>query len=125
MTWAEWRFSARLAAQDPFVRWTSIATAAVFVLMSAFFMIRLLPNSWRVGVVTLHYNVYLGIDDVRSWPWLITIPAWAFALLAFDGLVAFGVHRKDKLASRTLVAIGAASTVLWAIGLFFLIVVNA
>lgn len=124
MTWAEWKFSARLGSQDRFIRWTALATAVVLVGMSAFFLWRLLPEGWRSGVVTLHYNVYLGIDDVRPWPWLFTLPGIAAVVTVVDVLCSLGLYRQNPLASRTIMATGFITTALWAIGSFFLILVN-
>lgn len=124
MRWEEWKFSARLATQDRFIRWTAIGTAVLIMGMSAFFLWRLLPEGWRSGVITLHYNVYLGIDDVRAWPWLFALPGAAIATAAVDILFALGFFRQNKLASRTIVAVGFIAAVLWALGSFFLILVN-
>ncbi|MBI4139006.1 hypothetical protein HY479_02535 [Candidatus Uhrbacteria bacterium] len=124
MQWVEWKFSAQRAAQDTFSRVMVIGAAVILVAFSAFLLIRLVPEGRQAGVITLHYNVYLGIDDVRPWPWMFVLPASAFALLAADILFAVGVFRRDPLASRTLFATAFATAALWAVGIFFLVSVN-
>ncbi|MBU1348661.1 hypothetical protein KJ781_01170 [Patescibacteria group bacterium] len=125
MRWEEWRFSAKRAIQDPFVRWTTVGTVVLYVGISVLYLVRVLPDAWRSGVTVLHFNVYLGIDDVRSWPWAFTVPGFALGMLLLDVLLALGFHRQDTHASRTIVAIGALSMAIWATATVFLILVNA
>lgn len=124
MRWEEWKFSARLAVQDVFVRWTGLAAIIMVIGMSSFLLWRLLPEGWRSGVITIHYNVYLGIDDVRPWPWIFALPGAALIVLLVDILIAFGMFRHSALASRTIIAMGGVAAILWAIGIFFIILVN-
>jgi hypothetical protein len=124
MQWEEWKFSARRASQDFFIRWVTVTAFLILIGMTIFFLKRLLPEGWRSGVVTLHYNVYLGIDDVRPWWWLFFIPGAAGGLFLMDVLLAASLFRMNALASRTILAIGAASLLVWAVGCFFLIRVN-
>lgn len=125
MSWEEWKFSARRAVQDPFIRWTLLGGLMLLIGMTVFLLRRLLPEGWRIGTITLHYNVYLGIDDVRPWWWIFFVPGIALVLFVADILIAFGLFRTNALGSRTIVAIGAVSLIVWAVGCFFLIRVNA
>lgn len=125
MRWEEWKFSARRAVQDPFVRWTTVGTVVLFVGMSVLYLVRILPDALRSGVTVLHFNVYLGIDDVRTWPWAFVVPGFALGMLALDVLVSLGLHRQDTHASRTIIGIGAVSMAIWAAAVVFLILVNA
>lgn len=124
MRWEEWKFSAQLSAQDRFIRWTVLTMAILMIGMSVFFLWRLLPEGWRSGVITYHYNVYLGIDDVRSWPWLFFWPGIAVGMAMTDLVFALGLYRRNALASRTILGVGLVATILWAVGSFFLILVN-
>ncbi len=124
MRWEEWAFSARLGWQDAYVRWTSLAMVFLVCISGGFFLIRLLPEGWRSGVITMHYTIYLGIDDVRPWPWIFFIPGTALGTIACDVLIALGLYRRHALASRTVLTAGLATTIVWAVGLFFLLRVN-
>ncbi|MFA5935232.1 MAG: hypothetical protein WC787_00020 [Patescibacteria group bacterium] len=124
MRWEEWKFSARLGSQDAFLRWTSILAMFIVFAMGIFLMVRVLPEGWRSGVVTFHYNIYLGIDDVRPWPWIFAVPGAAILTIAFDVLFSLGLFRKHPLASRTMMVVALASAIAWAIGSFFLMLVN-
>ena len=124
MTLDEWRFSARLAWQDRYVRWFTIANAALLLLSSSFLLWRLIPEGARSGVLTFHYNIYLGIDDVRSWSWIFAIPGGAAAVFLLNTSVSFGVFRNDALASRALVALATAVLVVGGVASFFLVLIN-
>jgi hypothetical protein len=124
MRWAEWRFSARLAWQDPFIRWTTIVTALFIVGMGAFILWRLIPEGVRASVLTLHYNVYLGIDEVRPWQWIFVLPGGMAAILVVNTVFSFGFYRNHALAARAVCALAAMMALLWGIGSFFLILVN-
>ncbi|MBP9869493.1 hypothetical protein KBC59_02975 [Patescibacteria group bacterium] len=125
MRWEEWRFSARLAWQDRFVRGTSISSAAIVVAMSTFLLVRLIPEGLRTGVLSLHYTIYLGIDDVGPWPWILLVPGGMLTLLIADAVAVYGLFRKDALAARALAGLALVTSIVWAVTSFFLIAVNA
>lgn len=103
----------------------TIASLALTVGMSVFVLWRLVPEGLRAGVLTMHYTIYLGIDDVRSWPWIFLLPTGMMSLMTVSVLCTFGLFRRDPLASKTLSATLLASAVLWSLSVFFLIIVNA
>ncbi|MCI0479510.1 hypothetical protein L0Y59_03115 [Candidatus Uhrbacteria bacterium] len=125
MRWEEWKFSAKRALQDPFIRWTTAGTVVLHVAMSVLYLVRILPDAWRSGVTVLHYTVYLGIDDVRSWPWAFAITGSALGMFVLDVLVALGLFRQDPHAARTVITAGAVCMIVWAVAVSFLILVNA
>lgn len=124
MKWEEWKFSARRALQDRFISWTTAAAVVLFAAASAYFLMRVLPRGWETGAVILHYNVYLGIDEILSWPWVFAVPGAALAVLALDFIAALSIFRLDPLASRVLIILGFFSILLWTIGCFFMVRVN-
>ncbi len=124
MTWAEWRFSAKRAWQDPIVRWVNIVSVVLWAGVSAFLLLRVIPASARSGIVTMHYNIYLGVDDVRSWPWILAIPGVAAAAILSNAAIAFGSYRTDALAARTLTLLSLIFMVLVSVTSFFLILIN-
>jgi len=124
MRWAEWRFSAKLGWQNRFIRWLTIVNALVIVFMSVFVLWRLIPEGLRASVLTMHYNVYLGIDDVRDWRWIFLLPGAMLVVFAGNLLFALGIYRHHALAAKVLVAFSSALTVLWCVGSFFIVLVN-
>lgn len=124
MTWEAWKFSAKLAWQDRYLRILGISTLVAFVVWTGFFAWRLIPEGMRSGVLVMHYNVYLGIDDVRPWPWIALSPSAFLALYTIDLVIAAGMYRSDAIAARALATIGSVTGILWGISSFFLILVN-
>jgi hypothetical protein len=124
MKWDAWRFSTKLAWQDRVIRWVLLATLVFFVGWSVFLLWRLIPEGTRSGVLILHYNIYLGIDDVRSWPWIFLFPGIMLGVLGLNTGFAVSLFRTDVLAARSLVILSAFLTAIWAIASFFLILVN-
>lgn len=117
-------FSVRLALRDPLIRWGSIANYAVFCIASGLFFWRVFPTIRRTGLITLHYSTYLGIDDVRAWPWMFLIPGIALTILLFDTMLALTLFQKDRLASRSLVAFQGVALFFWVLGVFFITRIN-
>ncbi len=124
MRWSDWRFSARLAWQNRTARWTMICTVLFYIAMTGVILSRLIPVGLRSGVLTLHYNVYLGIDEVRPWPWVFFSPAIMLGILLLNDVFALGLFRQDELAARTLFVITSALVLLWGVASFFTAAVN-
>lgn len=124
MRWDEWRFSATLAWRDLFVRSITIVSLILAGSMSGYAVWRLVPEGMRSGVLALHYTMYLGIDDVRAWPWLFALPVSMFALLILNAIVAAGIYRTDAFAARVVSALSCALTIVWSVGMFFIVRIN-
>ena len=120
----EWKFSLDVAWDDPWYRWQAIATVTLAILGSAVFLWRMIPEGLQSGLLVLHYNLYVGIDEVQPWPWVLALPV---ALLLIDGvdLLAAGfLFRRDRVASRVMLCIATLFTLLALCGGFFLTLVN-
>lgn len=124
MQWEEWNFSMKLAWQDFFFRWTILVAFTSFLAGSVFLLVNLIPIGWRTGILSLHYNVYLGIDDVRGWPYVFWLPVLMWLCLVTDVLAAGGMFRRDIVAARTLLGVGLIAILLWCAWVFFLVRVN-
>lgn len=124
MKWEEWRFSTKLALQDSFVRWMTLVTLVLYSGMTTFVLWKLIPLGLRSGLLTFHYNIYLGIDDVRPWEWIFFPLGIMLGVIIVNTFFAFRIFRTDKLGARTLVALSSAVCVLWVAGMFFLTMVN-
>ena len=124
MRWDEWRFSAKLAWQDLFLRWTIIGSILFFAGMTTFVLWKLVPIGLRSGVLTFHYNIYLGIDDVRAWKWIFYPLGGMLAVIVVNSSVALGIYRKNTLGARALLGLVISMCALWGVGIFFLTLVN-
>lgn len=124
MRWDAILFSVRQGVRDPFIRWTVLASALVYLAVTGFFIWSVLPTVRQTGLITLHYNTYIGIDDVRPWPWMFFIPGVVLLVLLFDTMVALLLFQKDRLAARAVMALGGGVLALWAVGMYFLTRIN-
>ncbi len=124
MTWEAWAFSAKRAWLNPFVRWTTVATALLLIVGTTFFFWRTLSRPRQNGSVILHYNVYLGIDEIGAWPWAFLLPGVWLAATALDLAFAYGSYRADPHLAVSLVASAALLAIPWAVALYYLSVVN-
>lgn len=120
----EWKFSLDVAWDDPWYRWQSVATILLVIGGSAFFLWRMIPEGLQSGLLVLHYNLYVGIDEVQPWPWVFALPAGLLAIVATD-LVASGfLFRHDRIASRVLLCAASTFVLLALVGAFFLSLIN-
>lgn len=124
MTWKEWRFSAHYAWQNRFIRSMLIINGGVIFFVSAWMLWRLIPEGMRAGVLVLHSNIYLGIDEVKPWPWIFLFPIGIILAFGVNAIAAFTVFREEELAAKTLVTVSASLTALWVLSIFFLVLVN-
>ena len=119
-----WMFSARLAWQRPYFRWMSLATVFMVVAGTLFFLGKILPMRTHTGTLVLHYNIYLGIDEVRSWMWALLLPSVWLLLTLLDLSVAFGSYRTDKQFAMSLIAFAFFWCLPWIGALFYLTLSN-
>lgn len=124
MQWSDWRFSAKRAWQNRYIRWVASVNGLVIVAGASFFLWKLIPVGLRSGVLVLHYNIYLGIDSVQAWPWIIAVPGGMLLVYLTNTVTALGLFRPDELAAKTLVTASLILTVVWCVGSFFIMRVN-
>lgn len=106
------------------MRWLSILALALPIFVGALFLFQTLPAAQNRGSLVYHYNIYLGIDDVRSWYWALLLPFTWFVLTLVDVAVAYGIYRTDAHLSAALVSFGLAWGLPWAGALFYLSLTN-
>jgi len=124
MVFSSWLFSAKLAWGRPWMRWLSLAAFIMPVIVGSLFIASVVPAVQLRGNLVYHYNIYLGIDDVRSWWWAIVLPLIWFICTLADLTVAFGLYRIDAYASAALVSFAVAWGLPWTGALFYLSLFN-
>jgi hypothetical protein len=124
MQWSDWRFSAKRAWQNRYIRWVALGNGLVIIAGTSFFLWRLIPIGLRNGILVLHYNVYLGIDNVQPWPWIFAVPGTMLLIYLVNTLTALGLFRPDELAAKTLIAASGVLTIIWIVGSYFIMRVN-
>jgi len=103
MTLEGWLYSARRAWQRPLLKWTTVATGLLVVASTLFFLWNMILARQQNGTVILHYNIYLGIDEVRPWWWLFFLPAIWIVLTVVDLFLAYGSYQHDPQFAGSLV----------------------
>ncbi|MFA5954690.1 MAG: hypothetical protein WC817_04100 [Patescibacteria group bacterium] len=111
---------ARLFFRD---RWNLYAYGAsmTLCLLSAFTMFRYLP---REDALSLHYNVYFGIDFLGSWQTAILLPVVGIVLTAINAAVGLFVWHRDAPTSYFLAVGTVVITVLITTASALIIYVN-
>lgn len=120
-----WLFSARLAWGRPWLRWASVVAVVVSLATGTWFVSQVLPAARVNGTFAFHYNIYVGIDDLRGWGWVLVLPVAWLALTLSDILIAFGLYRADQILASSLVGLALLWSLPWAVGLFYLTVINS
>jgi hypothetical protein len=124
MKWDAWLFSARQAWQRPLFKWTTVAIALLFFLSSGFFSWKILSQRSRGDTLVLHYNIYLGIDQLGSWKWIVLLPAVWFIVTLIDLVMAYGFYHRDVHFAASLLCLACVWGLPWATALFYLTLVN-
>lgn len=116
--------SARLAWHRPLFRVLIIALVLFAIIVNAIFLVKVTPVAKAASTIIFHYNVYLGIDDVRTWTWVFVWPALWLGAVASGVVTAFGVYQRDSLLAYGLLTWLLAWSVPWSMGLFYLMTFN-
>ncbi len=124
MTFSAWLFSAKLAWGKPWLRWSSIVALFAPISFGTLFLVKVMASVQSQGNIVYHYNIYLGIDDVRVWWWVILLPLMWFFLSLIDVVIAYGMYRIDSYFSAALVTFAIAWSFPWAGVLFYLYLFN-
>lgn len=119
-----WRFSAKLAWDNLWIRWLSLFTAVLVLSISVIYLWNALPSAKEHSFFVMHYSLYLGIDDVRSWPWLFFPPAIWAGITMTDIALAYGMYRADPHFSLSLILIAFGWSLPFSVALFYLSLIN-
>ncbi|MBD3252032.1 hypothetical protein GF380_06340 [Candidatus Uhrbacteria bacterium] len=125
MNFSEWRFSFEIAWDDPWYKWQSILTILVLVVGSFFVLWKLIPVGMENGLLVLHYNLYLGIDEVHHWAWVIVGPIAVLFIVLLNLIISFRLYRHDKIASRVLLCAATIFVIFMSIAAHLIGNVNA
>ena len=117
-------FSAKLAWHRPLLRYVALGTLILVVAGSAAFFWRVIPARRAAGTMVIHYNIYLGIDEVRGWGWVFLLPSVWLLLTLVDLWWAFGAYHHDPHLAASLVSLALLSALPCAGALYYLARMN-
>lgn len=78
----------------------------------------------RHQTLAFHYNVYVGIDDVRAWEWSLLLPLGWIGFVGANMVFAYTIYRRDPQAALSLLVFAGLSCLPWMAFLFYLTVLN-
>lgn len=94
------------------------------LIVSIVYVVRLFPVRGQSSTFVLHSNVYLGIDDVRTFAWaFLPLAIWVGCTFV-DLVIAYGSFRNDLQFSLSLALLACVWSVPWIIGLSYLLRLN-
>lgn len=120
----EWALSFRLAWARLSFRLFGGLTLLATICGSAFFLTRLLRGATSASTIVLHYNVYLGIDNVQMRLWAFLLPGIWMCSTFLNLLLASCSYRRDREMALSLLLFSFFSCFVWMIVLFYLSLVN-
>lgn len=74
--------------------------------------------------LAIHYNVYVGIDDVRVWEWNLLLPLGCFLITGINLFFAYIFYRRDPQVATSLLLFSGLACIPWMFFLFYLTVLN-
>lgn len=117
-------YSAKRVWQRSSLRSITLLTGLILCAGTIFFLIRMVPILHTEETVVVHYNIYLGIDQVRPTYWIFLLPLAWWSLTLIDLVIAYGIYHKDAQLSISLLALALAWSLPWALTLYYLTIVN-
>lgn len=120
-----WMLSARLAWGRPWFRVVTLAAFLFSVAVGVWFILQVLPSARTNGTFAYHYNIYVGIDDLRAWWWVFVLPGAWVLLTGLDIVLAYGTYRTDVVLSNALAVLALLWSLPWSVALFYLTVINS
>ena len=88
--------------------WCVVLSLLFLLLDAALPAWRIVPLSSTRPYIPLHYNIYLGVDQLGSWYQIFTLPVLGLFLFFFNLILQTIAYRKEKLLATML----AVATVL-------------
>lgn len=88
--------------------WCVVLSILFLLLDTALPIWRIVPLSSTRPYIPLHYNIYLGVDQLGSWYQIFLLPALGLVLFLFNLILQTVAFRKEKLLATML----AVATVL-------------
>ncbi|MDO8584029.1 MAG: hypothetical protein Q7R83_02510 [bacterium] len=119
-----WLYSAKRAWQNKLLRGASILAVVIVLVVSSWFLWKMIPARKHTGMVIFHYNIYLGVDQMRPWYWIFLLPAGWLLITLLDLILAFGFYYQDAPLANSLVFLSLLFTVPVTMAFFYLLRMN-
>ncbi len=77
--------------------WSALLAFLFCVLNAALPIVRIMPLSAARPFIPLHYNIYLGVDQLGAWNQIFILPILGFCLFLFNLFIQTIAFRREKL----------------------------
>lgn len=112
--------SARLAWNRPWFRVLSLGLLTCVTSAVLLYLLNMQSIIREASTIVFHSNVYVGIDDVRSWPWMFVWPSIWWVSVVGGVLAAYGAYQRDSLLAYSLLIWFFVWSCPWVIGFYYL-----
>lgn len=85
-----------------FIRFTTIAAILLQIAMWVLLFWKFLPIARGAGIVSLHYNIYFGIDLIGMWYGILAIPVSGLIFIIINSILITALYNKEKFLSYFL-----------------------
>jgi hypothetical protein len=88
--------------RDVLIRWCTLLTLIFYSTTWILFVIKILPLAREMEFLSLHYNIYFGIDLIGQWYKALIIPGVGLIFFTVNTTLVFFFYKRDKFLSRLL-----------------------
>ena len=85
-----------------FIRYTTIAAIVLQIAMWVLLVWKLIPITRGQDFISLHYNIYFGIDLIGAWYSILAIPIAGLIFLVLNSILIVALFKKEKFLSYFL-----------------------
>ncbi len=112
--------------EDLLVKITFIASIFLNAIIWLSLYWKIYPFSYlaQYGQISLHYNVYFGIDKIGSWSQIFLIPLLGIFIILFNNIIAYIFYLQDKLISYLILISQTILQLILLIAAIFVILLN-
>lgn len=110
--------------EDLWVKVTFIVSLVLNVILWGALYFKLQPYSYLSdsGQITLHYNIYFGIDNIGPWYQALVLPIFGLIIIIFNNILAYFFYLQEKMLSYFLIFSQAAiQLILLAAGIYVIL----
>lgn len=90
--------------RDLVIRYLTIVSIVLHLVLWLLIIIKIVPLAGQADFLSLHYNIYFGIDLIGSWYKIFTVPIVGLIFLIINIFLITVLFRREKFLSYFLAA---------------------
>jgi hypothetical protein len=88
--------------RDRLIRYATLLAIILHLSQWVLIFVKLMPMVGSIDYLSLHYNIYFGVDLIGSWKRVFVFPAAGLIFLVLNAFIAAGLYKKEKFLSYIL-----------------------